>query len=161
LTDEQIAIFRHSEIETLLREQRRANEAAEAGKLLRPEKAARKPDHNAEIPEAHPSSDDDSEYERFLQAEREEFERSAAQKRRKKNKKKQLATYEADRTISTRRKVREMDVIDTAAAVLNYDDDDGDGGAQGKGGGGGDVKSTEEKREGRKIWWPAIGVGAG
>lgn len=94
--------------------------------------------------------DDEAEYERFLERERREFEASAAAKRRQ-----DTNMMLDDRSISTRRKVREMDAVVTTEQELDYGEDGGeDSGASTT------VTPQEaqalQPREARKIWWPTI-----
>ena len=94
--------------------------------------------------------DDEAEYASFLEQERKDFE-SAASRRRLETQRSQ------DRTVSTRRKVREMDTFNNSDQVLDYGDEDG---GIAKPPLVGSTKETipDTHLQGRKIWWPTIGV---
>ena len=183
LTDEQIAIFRHSETYTLLEHElalkNQAREDAEE-RNFKPESI----DHDEEEPRRSQAEetlsdaddvdadvdvdndDDEAEYAAFLAQERQEFSLAAAQRKQQE----QHYTGHRDsqpenehRKISTRRKVREMDAMDSFDQALSYDDDyqDGATGATSRDVvEAGDVKdraiAAAEGQRGRKIWWPVI-----
>jgi Protein of unknown function (DUF3807) len=172
LTDEQIAIFRHSEIQALLLQRRKAAEEAKGSDVSQPiqgDLSDGEIDPNghtaplAALENSNPGhgslpdhdEDDDAEYARFLEQEQQEFARATRRKRQKRNPK-----YDkADRTISTRRRIREMDAYHDSAQTLSYDDDapiqnnrDTQATAQ--------IQAEQSRtHEGRKIWWPQIGAG--
>lgn len=137
LTDEQIAIFRHSEIQRLLLTKRREEEAAadraadrmavvlatRAEAKFQAESEAQAIDVQssidpvpaaAQVTTAEASDedegeiadvDDEEEYARFLEEERQAFKRDAEIKRKASREK----TLQDDRSVSTRRRVRELD----------------------------------------------------
>ena len=154
LTDEQIAIFRHSEIHALLRERELVlqDETREDDAQTREDRIS-SPSSNPEgdqstspkvinsttgtVNEAkdeddegaiEDDDDDDAEYAAFLAREREEFSRATAAQRRQHTPSERMGPTlgsEDPRKISTRRKVREMDA--PAASfnqALMYDEDD-------------------------------------
>ena len=154
-------MFRHTEIQNLLRERRRledldsptaeehngtASGSAIAPDLL-PDAAGLSRTASARSPSDEP--DDEAEYARFLAAERREFEKSAAQKRTRGR----HDVRADDRTISTRRKVRELDEVASADQVLDY----GDGPSMETTKPAEPCLPAEQVREGRRIWWPVIG----
>lgn len=164
LTDEQINMFRHSEIQTLLREKRQREEKEqEHARNARDKIAASAPPavgnlapkggkigKTGKATSVSPDSDDE-EYQRFLQAERQEFNKAAAQKRNGER----LAYVADDRTISTRRRVREMDSFQATSDVLMYEDEPSSPKRTGQASAA--QAQGEEKVEGRKIWFPKIG----
>ena len=101
--------------------------------------------------------DDETAYAEFLRQERREFEQTAQRQRQKQ--KAELEQF--DRTISTRRRVRELDEMGSQDAVLDYGEEGGTGldyGGQPKQEPAVfDVKETSPPI-GRKIWWPQLGV---
>jgi hypothetical protein len=130
LTDEQIAIFRHSEIHSLLRAREQAAghaaraEAAPHGTGVAHEDGGRqgamiypKTAEGEDGGFGGEDGDEEAEYAEFLRAERREFERAA---KRRKIKKSRKAANANDRTISTRRRVREMDEPDGEEHMLDY-----------------------------------------
>ena len=170
LTDEQIAIFRHSEIQSLLREKRHEEErrlaeldetARSKGDLTRRDldqvqTSATVPsfeeldgsEEDGEIEGMEEfEDDDDEEYARFLEAERRQFRTEATSNR--KNKRAE-AMKGPGRTTSTRRRVRELDTAMGGNDVLDY----GDGPTVSSKVG--DPAPMNEQVNGRKIWWPAI-----
>lgn len=192
LTDDQIAIFRHSEVHAIRQARRREEEAQEyERKCLRSpsseEKIRSKEDSEIAkdafdltppVDDQHDSEsegeikdesitgsgnvpggsglvgeddeDDEVEYAKFLEQERKEFEVAASRQR--------LASQiTADRNVSTRRKVREMDSIKDSEQVLDYGDEGGASSQKTP------LQSTARQdsalpAHGRKIWWPAIGA---
>ena len=170
MTDEQIAIFRHSEIQSLLRERRREKERKilESDDMVGSEKVKEtspsqeldqlptratilsfeEVDELEEDGEIGEVEDDDEEYARFLEAERRQFEVEATSNR--KNKRVE-AMKGLDRTTSTRRRVRELDAVAGRDDVLDYGDEPTapsrlDGLAP----------KTNGSVEGKRIWWPII-----
>lgn len=130
LTDQQIEIFRHSEIHSLRRQEELAREAlsdgqvesidAESTKELFKESPKAETQQSlmetAESAGVLEAEDDEEEYARFLEKERKEFADAAAKQREQKREGHQWG----DRTRSTRRKVREMDAVAEAEVVLDY-----------------------------------------
>jgi len=119
LTDEQIAIFRHSELEKL----RRAKEAEEA-RASRKRSAAEtsSPAAAADAPAA-----DDGEIPENVSEEGEV--EGPAPKKRKKNRRKKARTR-ADGVVVDLRK-RTWDVVETGLETLDYEEDEGGGGVPG------------------------------
>ena len=139
LTDAQIKMFRHSEIHSLRLRRQRAQELAEADLAAEGEsesegevedetsetkidpttqgagtvKPASVSSDGIEIPDAE---DEEAEYARFLENERQEFA-EAAEKQRGEDRR---SRNQADRTVSTRRKVRELDALMQEDVVLDY-----------------------------------------
>ena len=171
LTDQQIAIFRHSEIQSLLREKRYEKErenlesddmaSSEEVKETSPSQeldqlparatmlSFEELDESEEDGEIGEVEDDDEEYARFLEAERRQFQVEATSNR--KNKRIE-AVKGPDRITSTRRRVRELDAVMGRDDILDYGDDEPtvpsrlDGLAP----------KTNGKVEGKRIWWPMI-----
>ena len=175
LTDEQIAMFRHSEIYALLRERQVKKENEDAGysedfvalksqpDALATAQAAPEEDMNG-----NDNSDDEAEYAAFLEAEQKQFRDQAACNKRKRAAPNFAQGRSKDR--STRRITREMDSVGFDETVLDYGDepkeqslhpdlDDLNGRKRVK------YDDTEPSSaapvkpavEGRKIWWPTIG----
>lgn len=177
LTDEQIAMFRHSEIYTLLRERQVKQENKDAGFTDEPADLISKvePMTSAqhvfeEGMENVSDSDDEAEYTAFLAAEQKQIQDEVTKNKRKRD----IDGFadERDRTHSTRRTTREMDAMGAEETVLDYGDspqdpaganamhpDELNGRKRSKYDH--DAKSRESARkpavEGRKIWWPTIG----
>ena len=171
LTDEQIAMFRHSEIQTILRMQRQRRDNQRSGD----ESESRSPQsengfwefQEAELKKdsAHlagsidyddmedevmdDGEDDEEEYARFLETERKEMELAAAERQ----KKPRHDNVDDSRKTSTRRKVRELDAVAGADDVLDYGDDSPITA---------DIANSQTpapvKKIGKKIWWPEIAV---
>ena len=173
LTNEQVAIFRHSEIQTILRSHRHRQERKSlcfetvprgqqledgAWGVQEAERDEESPlyklgiedesgDEEGEIVDE--DDDDEEEYERFLEAERREMELAAAEQR----KKSRDFRVDESRKTSTRRKVRELDAVVVENEVLDYGDDlptvaetpD-------------ESSTTHSDQLGRKIWWPEIAI---
>ncbi|MCJ1310896.1 hypothetical protein MMC25_004564 [Agyrium rufum] len=138
LTDEQISIFRHSEVQALLRE-RRLEEAQKAAQdeydddsnVIIDVTMAVEEQEDAHIVLEHSNGqrqegpkdegeiedDDEEEYQKFLLAEEADFEQPA-------RKKQKPTTTDGDRTRSMRRRVRELDEVTDSTAVLDYGDDE-------------------------------------
>ena len=182
LTDEQIAMFRHSEIYALLRERRMMEENQDASSpepkqneafnhVLNPAVEAQRV--LAECIEGD-EEDDDEEYAAFLAAEQKQIQEDATRS----NRKRKVDEYRIhrDRKQSTRRIVREMDEAGADDTVLDYGDEPHDeetavlqslyeedlGGVNTRkrmkyGTKDGDSTSKTPAVQGRKIWWPAIG----
>ena len=123
LTDKEIEIFRHSEIHTLLRQHEAAEEALESEldvdeapkKKQDPEKLL-SPLSALEDEVLLGDKDDEEEYARFLEQERKEFAEAAAKQRDKTRQ----SQNPHDRTVSTRRRVREMDAVVDNDVALDY-----------------------------------------
>ena len=164
-------MFRHSEIQTILRMQRQrqdsqrcadetqsCNPRSETG-ARESEKAEDKKDSAHVIGSIDyddmddelmdDGEDDEEEYARFLETERQEMELAAAERQKKTH----HDIVDDSRKTSTRRKVRELDAIAGVDDVLNY----GDGPPT-------TAKMTGSQTPenvnnlGRKIWWPEIAV---
>ena len=155
LTDDQVAIFRHSEVQRLLRQRQAAREAEaeERDALSEPKEVqdaepvpgdqALRDGKSMQIQspsvqgleqlkdkESKASADDaeelssdeeiieadDEEYERFLEQERKDFA-IAAEKEREKQRRYHVPY---DRSVSTRRKVRELDAVQDDVQELDY-----------------------------------------
>lgn len=172
LTDDQIAMFRHSEIYAIIRERQVRKENADADE---PDgNTASSVQNSAAAPAGDPSldegikgdSEDEEEYARFLETEQKELKAEAARKN-KRNWNHQDGDGYRDRTTSTRRKVREMDGAMTADTVLDYGEDAPSPSLNQLNGRSlvsyySDTEApaaVEQKTvlEGRKIWWPTIG----
>ena len=172
LTDDQIAMFRHSEVQSLLREQRhdKEREKSEFKDVPRSKELEDgvwgvhelEDDQDLEAEDNAEDEDDEEEYARFLAAEQEEMKLIASRQKRQ-------DPYD-HRTnigkISTRRTVREMDAMTSNINALDYGDEPESevnsldtveipyGYRQHA-----DGSSHEQQNElvnGRKIWWPAI-----
>ena len=157
LTDDQIAMFRHSEIHSLLRQQAAAKIRDEEQKrdFSSPKRNGTQSHSGGSIsasarslPVATTASsvqsenDEEEEYRKFLATEREQLisiDDCTRESRPKHN-------YPHDRTISTRRLVRELDDANDVLSTLDY----GDGDATSK------MLDIGDSTEGRKIWWPEL-----
>ena len=147
LTDAQIAMFRHSEIEALRREQRHAQEK-ESSDFLTVARSQELQDgvwglqevdedpvvevddiqeidikdldeeRDVEEDDEMEEDDDEEEYTRFLEAERREMEHAASTREAKNNKSQKPQSGKA----STRRIVRELDEIRSGPDSLDYGD---------------------------------------
>jgi len=169
LTDDQIAMFRHSEIQSILRTRRQTREKT----ISEYEDVPRSKDmengdwgveeaegNHERVEEGEVSDEDDEEeYARFLEAERKEMELAASRQ----NKKGQGQNSRG--TISTRRTVREMDAVVSTNDALDYGDEADDTTATPEVSNG--VRTTQDVAgpggpnssgtgEGRKIWWPVL-----
>ena len=148
LTDAQIAMFRHSEVEALLRAQRHAREkessdfltvarsqelqdgvwglqqvdedrVEEGGTTQKIDiKDIASEELDVEGSDEIEEDDDEEEYARFLEAERREMELIAASRVTKNNKNQKSQSGKA----STRRIVRELDEIPSGTDALDYGD---------------------------------------
>ncbi|KAL9121017.1 MAG: hypothetical protein Q9187_002431 [Circinaria calcarea] len=197
LTDEQIAMFRHSEIQAILRAERHRremkssdSEATSDGEpdinvfdgepsMLGPfivDSDQHEPLEDIEDGEID-EEDDEEEYARFIEKEREEFESAALLMKARKGRETLRIT---GRTTSTRRRVRELDEIAGGNDVLDYGDGPTVSPIPAKAGaadlnpsGGSGTISTFQGHQvdepnytnshnqigatiGRKIWWPTI-----
>ena len=181
LTDDQVAMFRHSEIYAILRERLVRKENADADQdevhssssKSTPAAAA---EGRAELKEGiEGDSDDEEEYARFLEMEQKEMQAEAA---RRNKRKRSIAdgNDERERPPTMRRIAREMDEATADDTVLDYGEEDApDGTASSrpqdldKMNGRKKVSYEDESietataeqqpaREGRKIWWPTIGA---
>ena len=144
LTDQEIEIFRHSEIHALLRAKELRDEEREEGLASESEPASEGEileDHHHQSPTTTPKvsaaasvasgeeavvdddkddDDEDEEYARFLEQERTEFAEAAAKRREERRWSQSLSRDGNDRTVSTRRKVREMDEVRDQEVALDY-----------------------------------------
>ena len=148
LTDQEIEIFRHSEIHALLRAKELRDEERAEGLVSEPPSEGeiledhhhhhQSPTANPRVPAAAASvasreeaiikdakdddkdDDDDEEYARFLKQERKEFAEAAAKRREERRWSQSLSRDGNDRTVSTRRKVREMDEVRDEEVALDY-----------------------------------------
>ena len=172
LTDDQIAIFRHSEVQSLLREQRHSKEGKKSDFKDVPlnkelengisgvHKVEDDQDMGAECNAE--DEDDEEEYARFLEAERKEMKLIASRQKRQGPNDQRPKSGKA----STRRIVREMDAMTSKVNALEYSDEpdsqakssDAVGtrhcymkpiGRSSSGRSNGSVS-------GRKIWWPVL-----
>ncbi|MCJ1374758.1 hypothetical protein MMC20_005990 [Loxospora ochrophaea] len=170
LTDEQVAIFRHSEIQSLLREKELQDNKE------RPEEMSRH-GSNTDV-EAEKEDEDEEGYARFLEAERKEMEAYSAQ--RKKDNDRKRTEIHSSRVPTERGLVRELDYVTDSNAFLDYGDEPlsraelvtesnsqrhdlsiPENVVYSKTGGGSSahINDTLAKHpEGRKIWWPTIGT---
>ena len=202
LTDQQVAIFRHSEIQSLLRAKRHQREMksseSEVNPVGRDIESKGKDRESDQLPPAMMESshsefgknsednkvmdvdeedeeDDEEEYSRFLAAERQEFESATLainSSRRGEN------FDRADRTTSTRRRVRELDAAESRDEVLDYGEERCMVSGPSKRNSDhmvnakrvsphadtlttfvcmGNPETVNKLVEGRKIWWPTIG----
>ena len=167
-------MFRHSEIYAIIRERqiKREQEEADHGQTEVVEVAGEQEASKAGVDE---DSDDEEEYARFLEVEQKEMEAEAAKKgkttKRKRNK--LGGNDEHARPPTMRRIAREMDEATAKDTVLDYGEEDASA-ASGRRSldrmngqtrvsyeDEGDSKFAVEQRpnrEGRKIWWPTIGI---
>ena len=132
LTDEQIKIFRHTEIHMLRVQAAQSGETAELSKIdmlldgsnhksnqaehTRVAEAITDQKEDGEV-EAE-AEDEEREYARFLEREQEDFKAAATAKARRLQ---QASNRADDRAISTRRRVRELDEAPSALNTLDYD----------------------------------------
>ena len=172
LTDDQIAMFRHSEIYSIIRERqiRKENIEAEGGELPTSVISSHKEDARAvELPDAvgdsGQSSDDEEEYVRFLEAEQKDLQATAASRKRRRHNAGSAVTYNTRHT--SRRIARELDELTAEEQMLDYGDEPSPQR---------DLPTTASKHEGtkitppadahergspiegKKIWWPVIGT---
>lgn len=124
LTNEQISIFRHSEIHSLLQKEALLEtstpELSEASNLqdLGHDPVKFKDISKSSEEELVCADNDDEEYAIFLEKEKREFETAATQRRMQKRD----DSKPTDRTISTRRRVRELDTPTSTNDTLDYGD---------------------------------------
>ena len=159
LTNDQIAIFRHSELHGLLRQQSVRDEGA-AGNVERQFDPDSSPLHtlsrasnnggllptpvvNEEFDLGCNSEDDEEEYQNFLAVERERLVPRSSHIRARRSK----STCPQDRSISTRRLVRELDKVNDTTNTLDYDDYAVTNKPSMKSNG----------RDGKRMWWPRLG----
>jgi len=177
LTEDQIAMFRHSEIYAIIRERqvRRENADAEIEEARTPSPkpgSAAPAEQHAALEEA---SDEEEEYARFLAAEQKAMQDEAAMRRKKRKRSNADGEFERERMPTMRRIAREMDEAGVDDTVLDYGEEDAPtrktfSQEQGLDDMNGrksinyedeSIRSapTEQPpvREGRKIWWPVIG----
>lgn len=166
LTDDQIAMFRHSEIYTLIRQRqvRKENQEAELGveaasatesKVTPTQEPKRFIVHEGD-------SDDEEEYLRFLESEKRKAEANSQRNKRRK-------TNHDDHT--HRRIARELDIVVADEQMLDYDEGPSkateapktESPRQEKGLGeeyhATAYQARDRRPEGRKIWWPCIQEG--
>lgn len=131
LTDEQIAMFRHSEIQALLQARRQAREKTTSDYKDVPRSKEMEngvwgveeaEDDHGGVGEGELSDgDDEEEYARFLEAERKEMELAASKQTNK------VTNGQNPRgKASTRRIVREMDAVVSTNDTLDYGDEPDD-----------------------------------
>ncbi|MCJ1468951.1 hypothetical protein MMC07_007581 [Pseudocyphellaria aurata] len=185
LTDEQVAMFRHSEIYALYRERQIRQESLDAGFELQPDDSewgANAPTGTKAlsaselqtnvVPEAE--SEDEEGYARFLEAEKREAD---AIQRRKKRKMSHANGFDHHGRPATHRRIaRELDIVAADEQVLDYDEepskstkictdtaeretlhDDDKPKQQLRGSSRAALQAHDLPVEGRKIWWPTIG----
>ena len=163
LTDEQIAMFRHTEIQTILQTQRQQRDSQRSGdetdscsQQLEKTDVGKDNAHSTEsigcdeiIDEITDEEDDEEEYATFLKKERREMELAAVERQKKSH----HSDFDDSRKTSTRRKVRELDAVTGGDDVLDYDDESPTTA---------DFTSPETPvlvdRIGKKIWWPEISL---
>ena len=158
LTDDQIAMFRHSELYALSRQHSVANEGAAGVEgrdniLSHPRLRASSDERLLPMPivvgNLHARSDgedDEEEYQEFLAAERAQLVPQADSTTL--NCSRNNSQYPQNRTISTRRFVRELDGVDDTTQTLDYGDEDVTSKPPMNGNAG----------RGKKIWWPRLGA---
>lgn len=180
LTDDQIAMFRHSEIYAIIRERqvRRENADVESNETWTPSpksgSAAPVEQYTVAKKVSNGDSDEEEEYARFLQAEQKAMQ-DEAMRRKKRKRSNADGDLERERMPTMRRIAREMDEAWADNTVLDYGEGDAPTGKaasqeQGLGAMNGrkSVSYEDESvrnappeqppvREGRKIWWPVIG----
>ena len=185
LTDEQVAMFRHSEIYALLRQQQVRNENRDADSDPPSESAVLKDAGNQETKMRVKStedgtvdnqgSDDEAEYARFLEAEKRKAEAVHARKKRKMNTGE--GHHNRGRPMTHRRIARELDDVAVSEQALDYGEESSiPTTVSGKVSMEDNMhpldepkqqlhdseRSTDRKHdlpaEGRKIWWPIIGT---
>jgi len=170
LTDEQIAMFKHSEIQSLLRARRQSREKTTSDYKDVPRSKEMESgiwgveeaeDGHERIEEGELSDgDDEEEYARFLEAERKEMEFAASRQTNR------VTNGQNPRgKASTRRIVREMDAVVSTNDALDYGDEPKDAiampdvpdsmmatqditGPEGQG--------SKRIGEGKKFWWPVL-----
>ena len=183
LTDEQIAMFRHSEVQALLRDRRHKVENKDASVEVETDVGRSAPALPEEV-DSLAAEDEEEEYARFLEEERRQMERDAAADQ------KQRGTEDAGairgREATHRRTARELDINLETNDALDYDEEPSratDPGRQERtqertqdlyerrrvdyvDNAAGENDSTEVEASshvngvsdgGRKIWWPMIG----
>ena len=186
LTDEQIAMFRHSEIYALYRERQIRKENLEAGFEPQPESPARgassvigttatstSEGRNAVL--TKDDSDDEEEYARFLEAEKRKADAMQMRKKRKMNH--ENSHDNRGRPATHRRIARELDIVVEDQQVLDYGEEPSKATDISKNTPiQKEVLEDDERKqqlqepsittlqkesppvEGRKIWWPAISI---
>lgn len=163
LTDDQIAMFRHSEIYTLIRQRqvRKENEEAEFGVeaalAIESKVTSTHEPKNSIFDEG--DSEDEEEYLRFLESEKKKAEANNERNKRRKTK---LGAH------THRRIARELDIVAVDKQMLDYDEGPSkpteaaktDSQRHGDGMGEEDhataYQARDRRPEGRKIWWPCI-----
>lgn len=179
LTDEQIAMFRHSEIQSLLRDRRHRTENMDTS-AKEEEDVGSSASPLAEEVDSPLDEDEEEEYARFLEEERRQMERDAANLKRKRSV--DVANETHGREATHRRIARELDAnlesnesldygeeaprpIDSGRLertedlyqrrTVDYTDDTGEK----------DVSEAAKlshvksaSHVGKKIWWPVIGT---
>ena len=120
LTDEQIAMFRHSEIQALLRDRRHKTENEDSSAEVE-EDVARSVPTVAEEVDGLAEEDEEEEYARFLEEERRQMERDAAKNKRKRSMEDTGAIR--GREATHRRTARELDVNLETNDSLDYDEE--------------------------------------
>lgn len=134
LTDEQIAMFRHSEIYSLFRKQQLQDEARDVDESAKPGSSnlGSMPDSASEVVkglECGPSDDDDDErYIKFLEEEGKQMEADRKQMQAEhKTKKRKFGQVNSskphERPPTHRRIARELDDAITSHDILNYDEE--------------------------------------
>lgn len=121
LTDEQIAMFRHSEIQALLRDRRLKAENNDIPFEVE-EDAGRSVPTLAEEADDLADEDEEEEYARFLREERRQMQRDAATNKRQGTAEDEAADHE--RKASHRRIARELDVNLETDDSLDYGEED-------------------------------------
>ena len=134
LTDEQVAIFRNSEIYSLLRSRQRQEQHQDTHDGVRLNLLDLDPKQEGEEAQSlsaghgqqnlpdHGSSDDEGEYLKFIEAEQEKMRAVQAKKKRKRT---QTNSNRDDRPHTHRRIARELDIATSKDVPLPYDDDGG------------------------------------
>ena len=125
LTDEQIAMFRHSEIYALLRKRQvqKENDDADADVGAEGNSPAAAETHNGQEEELVENGDDDEEeYIAFLEQEQKDIAAAAAQNKRKRSIDDTLSQNHT-RAPTLRRDVRELDSAMTTDELLDYGND--------------------------------------
>lgn len=137
LTDEQIAMFRHSEIYSLIRKKQIQDEARDADESIQSEPLNVGPISDGptkirqELDSDPGENNDEDEYLKFLVEEGKQMEvdrkQMEAEHKTKKRKFGQVnGSKPQDRAPTHRRIARELDDAITSHDILNYDDDDAD-----------------------------------
>ena len=119
LTDEQIAMFRHSEIQALLRDRRHKVENKDASVEVEKDVGRSAPALTEEV-DGLAAEDEEEEYARFLEEERRQMERDAAANKRKRST--EDAGAIRGREATHRRTARELDVNLETNDTLDYDE---------------------------------------